>query len=906
MTLKLYVSPQFHGPDRAEGGIRRVVDAQVKYLPNYGIEIVSTPEESDMTAVHAGAQVGKIVGPVVTHCHGLYWSRDPWPDSFFAYNREVIDNLKLACAWTAPSRWVADNISRGMLITPRVVYHGVDPSEWTPRKTPGDYILWNKARADVVSDPTPLVRLARLLPEIQFITTYGYEAENVTVLGTLKYPQMKEVIQNAGAYLSTTKETFGIGTLEAMASGIPVFGWDFGGNSEIVQTGKTGYLTEYGNLELLAETIRAHWVDRVSLGEAARQDVEENWTWEPRVKEYADLYYEVMERENSLVPEVSIVVSSYNLGKYLPETLESVSRQTHEGFECIVVDDCSTDNSMELAKAQEAKDSRFRTVRQDINLGVAQARNRGFKESHGKYILFLDADDLLTPNALALMLAGLHRDPALDIAYGGLDLLGEAGDFRGQSNWPNGFDWYYQIAHLDQIPYCAMMKRQVMGESGGYRSRVWLTEDAEFWTRVTSFGYTAKMVTKESTLRYRQRPTSRIRTTGGEGNWEAWFPWSLAPSIVEGQKIATTLNGKRHPHPERVPFGAVGEPANGLPSWEVHDVSSPDVSIIIPCSKKHQEYLVDALDSVVAQTFWNWEVVVVDDSPEGDLELWGHPYAKVVRSGGIGPASARNIGVRESKGEVVVFLDADDVLLPWAISHMKSVYDQTGFVVYTDWAVSTVDLDIKKFLSAPDDDCPKILDQMPHVVTCMVPRKAHDRIGGFDSKLGGWEDWDYYIHLAAEGVCSIRLPETCMIYRAGLGEQREKSLGKKKRLIDEIYDKWEPYYKGVKTMGCGCGKEVVLSHVPSEEVPGTQSVQGAIRLTYQGPGDGKQTFRGQATGTIYRFASGDTKWVDEADSLYLLELQRVNQPFFFKENLAVQPEEVQKLAQEFSTKPVGV
>jgi len=908
MSLKLYISPQYRNPDRAEGGIRRVVEAQARYLPQFGIEIVDHPDESDLTAVHAGSPTRELVGPVVAHCHGLYWNGDLWPDQFFQYNREVIANLRVAVGWTAPSKWVAENMCRGMLITPRVIYHGVDPSEWSPSGGTRSYVLWNKARQDTVSNPWDVNELAEHLPEIQFVTTFGETARNVRVIGKSNFPEMKKIIQGAGAYLSTTKETFGIGTLEAMASGVPVYGWDWGGNSEIVKQGKTGYLVKPGDYSRLAETIRETWDNRKSLGESARADVEENWTWEARISEYADYYREVYEEENDRSIDVSVIVPCYNLGRYLGSCLESVQRQTFENFECIVVDDHSTDNSVEIAQEWCKTDSRFSVVEQETNQGVAQARNRGFKVSKGKFLLYLDADDQLTPTGLEILHGELIKDKGLRIAYGGIDLISDDGQPQGRSEWPTQFDWYFQIAHMDQIPYCAMMSRAVMRESGGYRSRVWLTEDAEFWTRVTSFGFTARKVTQESIFRYRLRPNSRIRTAGGEGNWEAWFPWSLAKSLKEGQSIITSLNARIHPHGERVPFGSIGEPAKGLFAWNVYDFSNPTISVVVPCSVYHQGFIVDALDSVIAQTYLNWEVVVVDDSPEGSLSLWGHPYARVIKTFGRGPAHARNEGAKIARGEVLVFLDADDVLLPWALDHMIRVYRESeGYLVYTDWGVSTDTLEIKKFLKAPDEVCSKILDQMPHVVTCMVPKSAHEKIGGFDEALRGWEDWDYYLHLAAEGVCSIRLPEPCMIYRAALGEQREKSLALKSDLVNDLYRKWDVFYKGERSMSCSsCGqKSVSMAHIPPPDTPASANITGAVRLTYTGPGDGRQTFRGQSTGSIYRFSFGDTKWVDEADAEYFLTLSRSDQAFFQKEVLEVPIGQIEETAREFSTKPSG-
>ena len=99
-------------------------------------------------------------------------------------------------------------------------------------------------------------------------------------------------------------------------------------------------------------------------------------------------------------PLISIIVASYNQGKYLNDCLQSVSNQSFTDWECIIVDDSSTDDSFLIAKRWEDSDSRFKVIRLDSNQGVSVVRNHGIKVAKGKYFQFLDADDLLEPNKL--------------------------------------------------------------------------------------------------------------------------------------------------------------------------------------------------------------------------------------------------------------------------------------------------------------------------------------------------------------------------------------------------------------------------------------------------------------------------------------------------------------------------
>jgi glycosyltransferase involved in cell wall biosynthesis len=122
-------------------------------------------------------------------------------------------------------------------------------------------------------------------------------------------------------------------------------------------------------------------------------------------------------------PVLSVIVPSHNLGEYLPETLDSVLAQTFQDWECIIVENGSTDNSPEIARAYCAKDVRFRLVKMD-SAGVAAARNAGLSKASGRYILFLDADDLIAPHYMQDAVSALDSDPLLDLVYGGATRFG--------------------------------------------------------------------------------------------------------------------------------------------------------------------------------------------------------------------------------------------------------------------------------------------------------------------------------------------------------------------------------------------------------------------------------------------------------------------------------------------------
>ena len=296
MGLKLAIVPWFNHPDRGDGGIRRVVEAQVRYLRDYDVEPIENADEADVLMCHGTSLVTRPGKPVVNCNHGLYWSRYDWPLWGEETNALVIDAMANAQAHTVPSRWVGDAVRRGMLVYPEVIYHGVEYDEWQgePGKH-GGYVLWNKARTDAVSDPADMNQVAAMLPKRWFVSTFGNPARNVRLVGKQAHSVIKPLVVEAGVYLATTRETFGIGTLEAMAAGVPIAGWAWGGQLEIVRQGQTGYLAPPGDHRALADAIEACIAERTRLSANCKDDVQERWLWPDKIRQYAMLIHRVHE-----------------------------------------------------------------------------------------------------------------------------------------------------------------------------------------------------------------------------------------------------------------------------------------------------------------------------------------------------------------------------------------------------------------------------------------------------------------------------------------------------------------------------------------------------------------------------------------------------------------------------------
>lgn len=105
---------------------------------------------------------------------------------------------------------------------------------------------------------------------------------------------------------------------------------------------------------------------------------------------------------------VSIIMPNYNCGKFIKETIESVIKQTYTNWEILFVDDCSTDNSLEIAKS--FNDERIKIFCNETNSGAAVSRNRALREASGKWIAFLDSDDIWVSDKLEKQVAFMEKN----------------------------------------------------------------------------------------------------------------------------------------------------------------------------------------------------------------------------------------------------------------------------------------------------------------------------------------------------------------------------------------------------------------------------------------------------------------------------------------------------------------
>lgn len=182
-------------------------------------------------------------------------------------------------------------------------------------------------------------------------------------------------------------------------------------------------------------------------------------------------------------PLVSVIIPCYNQGHFLSDAIESVLHQSYKCFEIIVVNDGSSDNTRDVAARYQS----IRYVEQE-NRGLAGARNAGMKESRGQYLVFLDADDLLWPEALQKAVEVLHDHPECAFASGQHRVINN--DLTPRFKYPSRpllKDHYLTLLRFNYIGMHAtvMYRREALEAIGGFDESLSASEDYDVYLKIT-------------------------------------------------------------------------------------------------------------------------------------------------------------------------------------------------------------------------------------------------------------------------------------------------------------------------------------------------------------------------------------------------------------------------------------
>ena len=481
-------------------------------------------------------------------------------------------------------------------------------------------------------------------------------------------------------------------------------------------------------------------------------------------------------------PRVSVILPTYNRAHYLEEAICSVLCQTFHDFELIVIDDGSTDNTADVLAFFD--DPRLHVIVQK-NLGRSRARNAGLRTARGSYIAFLDSDDLYLPHKLEQQVKFLDENTSYGMVYTPAACIDDdEASLAYVYPAPVSGRIYPQIAFFKPLTITlptVMLRSEVLEEVGHFDDNMERFEDTDLWRRVSKHFLIGKL--DEATCLVRTHSGNELRTQDAAGI-EAAVEYYVAKAFREDSKdidphilqAGARRLFRHYGHNMRtVPaFVEIGERLlrRGRRHFE------PKVSIVIPVYNGGN-YLEQAIRSALAQTYWNVEIIIVNDGSEdgGVTEAIAHAFGERVKylsQPNRGVASALNSGFRSMSGEYFSWLSHDDLYLPEKIERQVEFLSEQpepqNCIVYSDHSVfqesPCESVEAKLPHVAPEDFRFFITTQnVLHSCTLLVPRSALERNGGFNERLRTTQDYDLWFRIA-QSYHFIHQPGTLVLARS--------------------------------------------------------------------------------------------------------------------------------------------
>ena len=217
------------------------------------------------------------------------------------------------------------------------------------------------------------------------------------------------------------------------------------------------------------------------------------------------------------------------------------------------------------------------------------------------------------------------------------------------------------------------------------------------------------------------------------------------------------------------------------------------VTVVIPCYN-HGEFLLETLDSVQAQTFDDYEVVIVDDGSTDPatctlLRNLNSPKVKVIHTQNQGVSAARNRAIAEAIGEYILPLDADDMIASTYLEKAVAVLDARPDVAVV-FGERLMFGEREGIFPLPDYEPRRLLTENLIYPAAMFRKTDWQKVGGYcEAMVHGWEDWEFWISMSKLGRNIVKLPEVLFLYRVR-SSSRDHSLNLKQKMLMFVKIVW--------------------------------------------------------------------------------------------------------------------
>ena len=180
------------------------------------------------------------------------------------------------------------------------------------------------------------------------------------------------------------------------------------------------------------------------------------------------------------MPEISIVLPTYNGERYIRESIDSILGQSFEDWELIVVNDCSTDRTAQILSEYVLKDNRIKVINNEKNQKLPKSLNIGFAQTKGNFLTWTSDDNVYLPDALKKMYQYLLMNPGIYMVSGKMNNMDQDGNFLRLNTQ---YDESTMMDH-NSVGACFLYRRKVLEEVGDYDTSMFLVEDYDYWLSI--------------------------------------------------------------------------------------------------------------------------------------------------------------------------------------------------------------------------------------------------------------------------------------------------------------------------------------------------------------------------------------------------------------------------------------
>lgn len=202
--------------------------------------------------------------------------------------------------------------------------------------------------------------------------------------------------------------------------------------------------------------------------------------------------------------KVSIGIPFFNAELYLESAIKSVIQQSLKDWELILVDDGSTDNSLDIARSFAQKDARIRVISDSLNKKLPYRLNQIIKESKGEYIARMDADDLIHPDRLKIQLEFLENNKNFDLVSTGIISINDKNQIKGIRKVEEIYSEFSEIKRHYPIVHASILARKTWYSRNNYNTEMPRSQDYELWCRAISKNDLKLAVLPEALYYYRE------------------------------------------------------------------------------------------------------------------------------------------------------------------------------------------------------------------------------------------------------------------------------------------------------------------------------------------------------------------------------------------------------------------